>query len=401
MRIRTLLSRLRRDQEGIAIPTVMIVTSIGFAFVTVGLELDDHGSARRIRDQDSKASQAAADAGASLALLRSNRYLTGSAQCVYPSGSWSGAPLMVGPPEADGWCPAVSGSVGNATWTYRQSPAATTAGAPQGTIIVATGTSGNVTRRIALNVTPESGASIFAEEGLATSDFLTLSGNPSIYVNTGSNGNMSFAGSAGICGVIRHGVGDSISGTNTCPGYPSTEGDRSIVPLSPTFRTTLLTTNRNCQLARTCTPTASYTKSGDYWDPVTRTVTVGENAALTVPAGDYLICRFFGNNGSLVVPAGAKVRIFFDTPEACGLSEGDVQLGTTGNFNIDSTGYNPQTGVGDLPGFYLFGSTQITTRVDLYGGSSSNGSSSTRPTRRRPCAATSSTSARSPPRTSR
>ena len=349
----------------------MIVTSIGFAFVTVGLNSSVSAQRGTVRDQDSKAALAAAEAGASVALMRSNRYLTGSTQCVYPSGSYAGAPLTTGT-ATSGWCPQVSGTVGNATWTYQQSSAVSAAAAPQMTTIVATGTSGDVTRRIALSVQPESGASIFAEEGVATSDFINLTGNPSIYVNTGSNGDVSFAGSAGICGIIRHGAGDDLTGTNTCPGYSVTEGDRAIAPLSESFRVSLMSTNRNCQIARTCAPAASYTKTGSFWNPTTRTINIGQNATLTLPTGDYLICRFFGGNGSLVVPTGASVRIFFDTPEACGLSDGATQLYTGGNFNIDSTGYNPQTGVGSLPGFYFFGSTEITTVADFGGGSSAN-----------------------------
>ena len=166
--------------------------------------------------------------------------------------------------------------MGNATFTYQQSQAVSSTGAPQGTIIVATGTSGDVTRRIQLSVTPESGASIFAEEGLASGDFLNLQGNPTIYTHSGANGNITFAGSAAICGVTAHGVGDTVSGTNTCPGYPTTEGDKSIPSLSEAFRLQLLTTNRNCQIARTCSPAASYNKNGEYWDPVARAIEIGE-----------------------------------------------------------------------------------------------------------------------------
>ena len=321
MRIRLLLDRLRRDQDGIAIPTVMMATTIGFAFVTVSLVSSVNAQQGTVRDQRSKAALAAAEAGANVALMRSNRYLTGTSQCVFPSGSWVGAPLMVGT-ATNGWCPAVSGTVGISTWTYQQSSAVSTAGAVQPTTIVSTGNSGGVTRRVAITVSPESGASIFAEEGVATSDFITMSGHPNIYTNAGSNGDVSFAGGAGICGIIRHGVGDDVTGVNSCPGYPVTEGDRALAPLSESFRTTLVSTNRNCQIARTCTPAASYTKGGSFWNASTRTISIGSNATLTLPTGDYLICRFLGNNGSLVVPTGASVRIFFDKPEACGLIRG-------------------------------------------------------------------------------
>lgn len=371
MRIRMVLDRLRHGEEGIAIPLVMIVTSIGFAFVSVALVSSVNAQQGTMRDQDSKVAQGAADAAANLALLRSNRYLRGAAQCVYPSTSGVSAPLTTGT-STSGWCPAVSGTVGGATWTYQQSSALSATGAGQPTTIVATGTSDGVTRRVAVTVRPESGASILAEERVATMDYLTLSGNPNIYVNTGTNGDVTMSGSSGVCGHIRHGVGDDVTGTNRCPGYEIYEGDKNLPPLSAAALASLRASNRNCQIARTCSPAASYSKNGSFWDPATRTIDIGQNATLTLPTGDYLICRFNGGNGSLVMPTGAVVRLFFDTPENCGLPADSLQVETGGNFNIESTGFNPQTNTGALPGFYLFGSPTVPTRADFGGGSSAN-----------------------------
>ena len=101
----------------------MIVTSIGFAFVTVGLVSSVNAQHGTIRDQDSKAALAAADAGANLALMRSNRYLTGSAQCVYPSGSGAGGAADHRQSRRAAGAPRSSGTVGTATWTYQQSSA--------------------------------------------------------------------------------------------------------------------------------------------------------------------------------------------------------------------------------------------------------------------------------------
>ena len=372
MRIRMLLDRLRREQDGIAIPTTMIVTSIGFAFVTVALVSSVNAQQGTIRDQDSKAALAAADAAANLALLRSNRYLTGAVQCVYPSSTSPTAPLVTGNATA-GWCPPVSGTVGSATWTYQQSAAIASNGFGQETTIVATGSSDGVTRRIEVTTRPESGANILGEDRIATTSYINLSGNPTLHTNVGTNGDVFFSGNAGVCGNIRTGIGDTVEGENRCPGYETYEGDKPLPPLSESFRQMLKASNSNCQLARTCSPPVSYSRSGSFWNATSRTLTVGSNADLTMPTGDYFICKLVGNsNGSLIMPAGSFVRIFFDKPEDCGLPSGSKQIDLAGGFDIDSTGYDPETQTGTLPGFYLFGSTTRTTYADFGGGATAN-----------------------------
>jgi len=66
------------------------------------------------------------------------------------------------------------------------------------------------------------------------------------------------------------------------------------------------------------------------------------------------------------------VRIFFDTPEHCGLEAGDTQISVTGNANIVSTGYVPTENRFNVPGFYVIGSPTIPTTVDLSGNSGTN-----------------------------
>ena len=372
MRIRVALDRLCREEGGIAIPLTMIVISIGFAFVTVAMVSSVNAQRGTVRDQDSKTALAAADAAVGTALLRSNRYLLGLAQCVYPSSAAAGAPLVTGN-STNGWCPAVSGSVGSATWTYQQSAALSPTGLAQPTTIVATGNSDGVTRRISLTVRPESATTILGDDQIAAADFLDLSGNPDIYTNVGTNGDVIMGGNSSVCGHIRHGIGDEVIGTNHCSGYQVYEGDKTLPPLSEAARQQLIVSNRNCQLARTCSPAATYTKSSSFWNATTRTISIGQNADLTLPTGDYFVCQLTGvSNSRLIMPVGAQVRIFFDTPEACGLTAGSNQIDMAGGASIESTPYNPQTGTGTVPGFYLFGSPTIQTSVQLGGGSSSN-----------------------------
>jgi hypothetical protein len=90
--------------------------------------------------------------------------------------------------------------------------------------------------------------------------------------------------------------------------------------------------------------------------------------------GDYFICGLYANNGQLIMAGGpgVQVRIFLDTPENCGFEDGDVQIQITGNANVKSTGYNPKENMFNVPGFYVLGSTSITTEIDLSGNSGTN-----------------------------
>lgn len=82
-------------------------------------------------------------------------------------------------------------------------------------------------------------------------------------------------------------------------------------------------------------------------------------------AHDYFICRLFIGPGILYMAANAKVRVFFDTPENCGLEPGDVRMAVSGNAEIVSTGYDPDAGKFDVPGFYFLGSPDIPTTIEL------------------------------------
>ena len=112
--------------------------------------------------------------------------------------------------------------------------------------------------------------------------------------------------------------------------------------------------------------------STEPWDPVTRSINIGSNATLTMGGGDYFVCQLNMNNGDLIMPAGASVRIFFDTPEACGIPDGGSQISMFGNARIQSTGFDPANGVFNLPGFFVQGSPNIQTTVTMGGNSGTN-----------------------------
>src|SRR5262245_49583325 len=157
-RLRPLLA----SESGMALPTALfaMIASMALASVAVLSSVDvQQGSAR---DHDSKEAIAAADAGASVALLRLNRFqskLSVATPCVGPAGET----LL----SAEGWCPSTAAeSVGDATYTYRVS-AYTGSGTYN---VVAIGTSGKVSRRVEVGLFSSNGKNVFAEEKMIGQD---------------------------------------------------------------------------------------------------------------------------------------------------------------------------------------------------------------------------------------
>jgi hypothetical protein len=363
-RFRALVS----SESGMALPTAVfaMVASMGMASVAVLSSVDVQQGTHR--DRNSKNAIAAADAGAGLALLRLNRFqgsLSASNPCVGPSGEPQTA--------SGGWCPATAAeTVGNATFSYRLSAYA------QGSqlSVVSVGSENGVSRRIEVGLISYNGEEVFADERLIGQDGITLEGTPDVRTDVGTNGDIESDGSGTLCGDIRHGTGKSAPEPD-CDGAV-TEGNKDLPPIIPPEG--IETSNSNCRLSATCANESevdTYSKkrtSTNPWDPETRTINIAQNASLTLGGGDYFVCGLFMNNGQLIMASGPEinVRIFFDTPENCGLEAGDTQISVTGNANIVSTGYVPTENRFNVPGFYVIGSPTIPTTVDLSGNSGTN-----------------------------
>lgn len=345
-----------------ALPTAMFAMIASFGMATAAVVASVDAQRGTHRDSDSKNAIAAADAGSGVALLRLNRFqssLSAANPCVGPAGE-AQTPV-------EGWCPATPPeSVGGATFSYQAS--AYQEGTPLS--VVAVGASDGVSRRVEVGLVSLAGEEVFAEEGLIGQDKITVEGDADIRTNIGTNGEVEKKGnSATICGNIRHGIGHSAPDPD-CDG-DVTEGNRTLPPVIPPED--IATNNSNCRLAVTCpdpNEVDTYSKkrsSTRPWDAATRTINIAQDATLTMGGGDYWVCRLDIQNGALIMAAGATVRIFFDTPENCGLSEGDVQVKITGSGKIASTGYNPDEGSFAVPGLYVMGSPDITTKVELSG----------------------------------
>jgi hypothetical protein len=378
------LRDLARSERGMALPTAIFATvaSLGLAGTAVMSSVSVQQGTHR--DSNSKSAIAAADAGANVALLRLNRYasaLSTSSPCLGVSGTT----LVLSAAAADGWCPAVSGTVGSSSYVYRSTPSVV-----GGTMsVVATGTSGSVSRRIAVTYKTTTVGDALDNEGLIGLDDVEIDNNADARVGVGTNGNIYVHNNGNVCGNIRHGIGKKATFQNNgtqCAGYQVTEGNVSLPPVSSFIPTDIVTNNSNYRLV-TCTKTSPVKEpagcqtdtyngkwsSSEPWSAGTRTISSSNNTILTLGGGDYFVCRLLiSNNSHLVMNDGASVRIFFDTPESCGLKSGAKQIDISNNADVTSTGYQPELGKFNMPGFYVMGSTTIQTSIEFSNNSGTN-----------------------------
>jgi hypothetical protein len=375
------LRALAAREEGIALATALLAMTIAFSIASAAVVFSVETQHGTIRDHNSKEAIAVADAGENVALGRLNQFagaLSGSSPCV---GSNSGV-LVVTHTEADGWCPQLTGTVGGSTYSYRVGPTTSscsnTAGAT--TCIVSIGTSNGVSRRIDVALGASTVGGAFSRAGVVGQDEIKLENNAEVRTSVGTNGNVTLGNGASVCGNIRHGIGKKITFENNssqCSGYKQMEGNEALPSVSSFMPASISSSNSDYRLVK-CTqetptkvPTGcqedAYTKQWQStvpWNPISRTIEPAQNSTLTLTGGDYFICRLLlGNNAHLIMGAGATVRIFFDTPENCGINANEAQIKVENNADITSSGYQPGENKFALPGLYVMGSPSIPTSI--------------------------------------
>jgi len=359
-----LVRDLRRNERGIAVPTAMMALIASFALGSVAVMSTVDVQQGTHRDHDSKEAIAAADAGANIAMLRLNRFLPSISTthpCVGPNGEYQTA--------SGGWCPSTATEkVGGASYSYRVS-AYTEAGTIQ---VVAVGASGTVSRRVNVSLSTSSPKNIFAKERLIGQDEIEITGTQTrIETDLGTNGNITASGHPVLCGNDRHGVGKTAP-TPSC-GKEKTEGNQNLPPISAPSN--IATYNDNCRLAQNCTGVKAgqvdtYSKkltSNNPWVSSSRKVDVASNAQLTMGGLIYWVCQL-EVQGQLLMPAKTQVQIFVDTPEHCGLSAGATQVNIGAQAVVESSSYNPQQGLYEVPAIYVLGDGAV--KID--GGPSSS-----------------------------
>lgn len=378
------LLALMRSEEGMALPFAAFATaatlSLGAAAVLASVDVQQGSH----RDSASKSAAAAADAGASVALMRMNRYAssltnTSNQNCLGVNAE--GSLIVTG--ATNGWCPPITETVGGSTYTYRVSAMVT--GAPLQ--VVSTGTSAGTSQRVDVTLGAESAEGALKVEGLISEGDININGNAHIRVSVGANENIEAKkeGSWEICGNARHGAGKKgpESERLSCGGEEK-EGEVLLPPVSsfipPEIRSATYNSDRRLVQCTTREPNKSpaYCEEDRYaaehprawpYTAVPPRIELPSGTTLTLGGEDYWLCQLnLGAGSELIMAAEAHVRLFFATPEECGMSSSEPQIKMVGNPTVVSTGYKPPISYDMLSVFMLGGPTST---VEL-GGNATN-----------------------------
>lgn len=376
-----------------ALPTALLAMVASIALAGAAIVTTVNVQAGSKRDSGSKRAIAAADAGISAATTALGHHFSTGSEAPCPDG---GQPV-------DGWCPPQTADLGGDSYAYRVSDLTQPCREFE-FCVVAEGEASGVARRVLVGFegagtvtspnTPPPGdpggsGGAPAIEGLIGEDELKLDGSALVRVNVGTNGNFVTNGAAVICGNVRHGIGMSWikSGSmQACKGTEVTEGNAKLPPVESFMPADIAENNSNYRLEK-CKSTKpvkvpegcqSDTFTGSWngnspWNPSTRTISTSGSNTLTLGGGDYWLCKLQMNGSNqLIMAAGARVRLFFDRPENCGLSSTAEQIVLSGANRIAATGYQPGVGSFEMPGFYLMGSESATATLNLTGATGTN-----------------------------
>ena len=136
----------------------------------------------------------------------------------------------------------------------------------------------------------------------------------------GSNGNITLRNNSEVCGAATPGPGHTLTLANSatvCPGYPTTPATTSFA-LAPVDQGTLRTQNDNSRIcaADTCTGSVA-------WTPSTRTLDLTNSGTSPSAATCTASATDLRNTSQLrIAPRTTPLRIYFDSPEACGGTNG-------------------------------------------------------------------------------
>jgi Tfp pilus assembly protein PilX len=361
-------ARLRarlRSERGIAIPTVLwvLVISMGLALAASTSAVVSQSGASK--DNARKRALEIADSGVQQALYRANKVTNGIATnpiCLVDGG---GGALAVQNATAGQWCAAQTGDVGGGTYSYQvKATYITTQNGRDysNADIVSTGTYNGLSRRVKVHAKSLTSQQSGAFGGFAASSLsdLTLNGGSRINGGGASNQSVLLQGST-ICGDILHGQSGTLSlggSSSQCAGYHVLTGSLS---LSPVDQGTVATVNDNGRFF------ALDPKRGSpSWNAATRELSLGNHDEVTLGGSNYSFCKLIvSNGGKLYIAAGARVKMYFDSPEHCGYKSGVTQLDFKGTLENDSTSGSPPTPDPSNAEFLMVGSDTMTTYASM------------------------------------
>jgi hypothetical protein len=359
-----------RAEGGFALPTVFFIMIAALAVVTVGVMSTINTERGTVRDQQTKAAVQLAQAGVDEAVLQYNHLAPSLANRCSPV-----TPSTL--PDANGWCHVPAQPLNGGTFSsYVQVPAMDAQGRfvpdSNGNIaleVVGVGTMGATTRRVLVDVKSLGNQPFPGEYVVKSAGNITLLGNAEIHAGTATNGGISIASNAKVCGPVSVGVGQTVSGSGTLYNdSPCTQASTSYrqeaLNLQP-LGAVPATSNDNLLFASggVGDPVSAGNKSKACFDghdgnnaPSTacfrRRLDLQQNTSVTLTGSVYVLCKLtMSSNTSLIIPSNKAVEIWFDSPENCADSRDPnclpnsmapcVQLDMSSNSRITSNSTNP------------------------------------------------------------
>jgi Tfp pilus assembly protein PilX len=366
---------LAAEERGLAVPIALAILFMVAGLAMVSAREAIVSQTQSFRDRNVKRALQAAQAGLETAVYETNLMQPGSQQCATKAAP--GAQLAISSLQADGWCPSQSEDLGDgATYAMRISGAQSLHVNGQALVertVVSSGSVNGVRRRVSQRITAATGEPVFAfgYAGLSLTA-VDFGNNVNVTGGLGSNGDVRLKNYAEVCGAVTPGPGKATTIQNNahvCSGYPTDSGTTSF-NLQPVDQGNAQTVNDNDRIGNPPGPTSAdpCSSCGDVdWNPSTRVLKLTNNATLTLGGNVYSLCRLdLDNTAQLKIAArapGTAVRIYVDSPEACGGGSGMGSVSVRNNSSIVNLNSDPTT-----LQLYVVGSPTKATEVNLSNG---------------------------------
>jgi hypothetical protein len=201
---------------------------------------------------------------------------------------------------------------------------------------------------------------------------LDVGNNVNVTGGLGTNGNILLKNFAAVCGDSTPGPGKTLSIQNNahvCGGYSISPAPTPF-NLQPVDQGNAATVNDNGRIGNppaSTDPDTCTSCNNISWNPSARTLSLRNNATLTLGGSVYSFCGLeLDNTAQLKVaarPPGSAVRIYIDSPESCGGGAGMGSVSVRNNASIVNMNSDPAT-----LQLYVVGSPTIATSVDFANG---------------------------------
>ena len=369
-----------RDERALALPIALAVLAFVAGLATVAARAAVSTQHQSQRDTNAKRAIQAALSGLNAATYSTNLIQPGVLQCVVKNAMTG--ELSLATVQVDGWCSSQTETLSDgASYSVRVSAAVSMPGSGGQNLlertVVSTGTSNGVTRRTKMvmraAVAPESFPLDYA---LVSKSPLDITNSAQVNGSVASNGDITISNNALVCGSATPGPGKVVNLSNNgslCSGGSTTPAG-VLFNYPPVDQGNAATVNDNERITGakngTGTPRDTCSSCGRInWNPATRVLEVVGNTSLTLTGDVYSFCRLeVSNNGTLrIAPRATPMKIYIDSPEACGGGTGAGSVAVTNNGLIQNLNDSPAT-----LQIYVAGSSSIDTTARI----GNNGSSS-------------------------